>query len=104
MRFLAPLLLLPVLSAASLAQTFQPATITFTGAPTFQQTELLAATYLTPGKLVTPDQVQSVTQYIADTGLFTYVSYRSDGQSLTFALTPATGAAYGALRHFCMVD
>ena len=90
MRLLAALLLLPVLSPLSLAQTFQPKTIAFTGAPGFTQAELLAATHLTPGAPLTPDQVKSATQSFADTGLFTDVRYRSDGQSLTFALTPAT--------------
>jgi outer membrane protein insertion porin family len=90
MRSIRTLLLLPLLSHFAFAQTFQPKTITFTGAPAFTQPELLAASGLTAGAPLTPDQVQAATQKLADTGVFTDVRYRSDGQTLTFALQPST--------------
>jgi outer membrane protein insertion porin family len=90
MRSVPVLLLVPLLTLLASAQTFQPKTITFTGAPGFTQSELLAAARLAPGAPLTPEQVQAATQRLADTGVFTDVRYRSDGQSLTFALAPST--------------
>jgi outer membrane protein insertion porin family len=83
-------ILLALLASIAAAQTFQPAKIVFTGAPALGQTELLVASGLTPSKPLTPDQVQAATQKLADTGLFTDVRYRSDGQILTFTLSPSS--------------
>ena len=89
MRLHLALVLLPLAGAVCSAQTFQPKTITFTGAPALSQAEQLAASGLTLGKAVSAADIQAATQRLADTGAFAEVRFAYDPQSITFTVKPS---------------
>jgi outer membrane protein assembly factor BamA len=88
---LRPALLALCLSVPTLqlpAQTFVLPPITFTGAPTFSQADLLKVSGLQPGATATQADVQSAAQHLSDTGLFTDIRFESNAAGLVYDLKP----------------
>lgn len=75
-----------------LAQTYAPKTIKLRGADDLDRAEVMRLIDLKPGVPVTKDQIEQVMQRLADSGLFTEMSYRVGPEALVFELTPAAGA------------
>jgi outer membrane protein assembly factor BamA len=71
------------------AQSFQPKNIVFNGAPAYTSEELLAAAGLKKGAAVTAAELKEHLQRLNDTGVFQNVSYKFDGVSLIYMLSPA---------------
>jgi outer membrane protein insertion porin family len=63
--------------------------ITFTGAPAYSQSELLAFTGLNSAGSLTQQQVQDAAQRLNDTGLFAEVNFTGNDKGIVFALKPA---------------
>jgi outer membrane protein assembly factor BamA len=83
-----------VLSCAtlpSLGQSFQPKSIRFTGAPDYSDQELSSTLHLTPGSVLSYAEMNNYAQKLVDTGMFSSVSFKFDGQDLVFQLAPASG-------------
>ena len=78
-----------VLPAAG--QSFQPKSIRFIGAPDYSDAELLSATDLKPGVDLTYAEMNNRAQKLIDSGVFSAVSFKFDGQDLIFQLTPGAG-------------
>lgn len=78
-------------SMAAFAQSFQPKSIRFTGAPDYSDQEMVTTLGLTPGAVLTYDQMNRAAQKLVDTGMFSSVSFKFDGQDLIFQLAPASG-------------
>jgi outer membrane protein assembly factor BamA len=77
-------------SLSSAAQTFEPKSIEFAGAPENSTQELLGATALKPGTVLSYADMNDRSQKLVNTGLFSAVSFKFDGERLTFQLTPAS--------------
>ncbi len=75
--------------AASAAQTIQPKTIEFTGAPDYTPQELLDAAGLKLGMTLDSAAINDHAKLLMATGLFDNLSYKTEGDDLTFQLTPA---------------
>lgn len=80
-------------SSLSIAQTYTPQNITFTGASEYKTADLTTASGLAPGKPVTKDEIQQAMQRLMDTGLFASLHYNVDSRALTFALVPQPESA-----------
>ncbi|MGD0367973.1 MAG: POTRA domain-containing protein [Acidobacteriaceae bacterium] len=87
-RLLLGLLVNAAFCCSGLAQAYLPQAITFSGS-TLTQAELLAFTGLRAGEPMTRDQMQTATNKLTATGLFTDVRFSFDGQTLTFELKPS---------------
>jgi len=87
-RLLLGLLVIAAFGRSGVAQAYLPQAITFSGS-TFTQAELLAFTGLRASEPVTRDQMQTATNKLTATGLFTDVRFSFDGQTLTFELKPS---------------
>jgi len=85
------LLVLAVATLPSPGQSFQPKAIRFTGAPDYSDQELLNALHLTPGTVLSYAEMNTYAQKLVDTGMFSSVSFKFDGQDLIFQLAPASG-------------
>jgi outer membrane protein assembly factor BamA len=72
-------------------QSFQPKSIHFTGTSEYSDAELLSATDLKPGIDLTYAAVNNQAQKLIDSGIFSAVSFKFDGQGLIYQLTPGTG-------------
>lgn len=72
-------------------QSFIPRTIRFEGAPQYQQTDLLAASGLAPGKSVTQADLDAATQRLGDLGIFSDITFATSGTALTFNMVPISG-------------
>lgn len=72
------------------AQKFQPKNIIFQGDPDYSNDELLAATGLKKGVVLSQADMQDYSQRLLSSGVFSSVAFKFDGQDLTFQLTPAT--------------
>src|SRR5580704_16482711 len=72
-------------------QSFQPKSVKFTGAPDYADTELLSAADLKAGADLSYAEMNNRAQKLLDSGVFSAVSFKFDGQDLTFQLTPASG-------------
>ena len=91
-----PCPLLVFLAAAALlsaslpaaAQQFQPKTIQFKGDPEYSGQELLAAAGLKAGVVLTSAEMTGHSKLLMDSGVFSNVTYKFDGQDLIFQLTP----------------
>lgn len=70
-------------------QSYQPKSIRFVGAPEYSDQELLATLGLTPGVRLTDVEMNGYAQKLVDTGMFSSVSFKFDGQDLVFQITPA---------------
>jgi outer membrane protein assembly factor BamA len=77
-------------SISPYAQTFEPKSIEFTGDPEYSAEELLIATVLKPGMALSYADMNDRSQKLVNTGLFSAVSFKFDGEKLTFQLTPAS--------------
>jgi outer membrane protein insertion porin family len=74
-----------------MATTYAPKKLVFTGADQYKAADLTTVTGLTPGKLVTTEEVEAAMQKLVDTGLFSDMRYTVNDQALTFMLTPVAG-------------
>lgn len=84
-------LLLTVLCVPALApaQKFIPKSIQFKGAPDYTDKELMAAADLKTGEVLTSAEMNQHSQKLMDSGLFSGLTFKFDGQDLIFQLTPA---------------
>ncbi len=71
------------------AQKFIPKTIQFKGAPEYSEQELLAASGLQLGVVLTSAEMNDHSQKLMDTGVFSNLTFKFDGLDLIFSLTPA---------------
>jgi outer membrane protein insertion porin family len=83
----AGIVLLASLPAA--AQKFLPKSIQFRGDPEYSDQELLAATGLKKGTVLTYTEMSDHGQQLVDSGVFESVTFKYDGQDLIFYLKPA---------------
>jgi outer membrane protein assembly factor BamA len=94
MRSQFPALLLALAAVAfalpSCAQKFTPKTIQFQGASEYSNDDLIAATGLKAGQVLTADEMQQHMNALSNTGLFDSVKFTFNGQDLVFQLKPAT--------------
>jgi outer membrane protein insertion porin family len=72
------------------AQKFQPKTVQFKGDPEYSDKELLAASDLKPGAVVTSPQLNDRSKSMMGTGMFDSLTYKFDGADLIFSLIPAS--------------
>jgi len=72
-------------------QNFEPKSIRFAGAPDYSDAELLSAMDLKPGAELTYAEMNNRAQKLLDSGVFSAVSFKFDGQDLTYQLTPGAG-------------
>jgi outer membrane protein assembly factor BamA len=86
---LAALAMCGALSMPLAGQQFLPKKIAFSGT-TLDQGALLAASGIKPGVTIGPPEIRAAAQKLLDTGLFSNVQYTFDGETLLYALTPAT--------------
>jgi outer membrane protein assembly factor BamA len=63
--------------------------VAFAGAPTYQSTALMSTSGVQPG-VSTGDQIRAAAQRLSETGLFSNVEFKFDGETLTYTLTPST--------------
>lgn len=71
------------------AQQSQPKAIQFKGVPEYAEKDLLAASGLQPGVMLSADDMNAHMKRLADTGLFEQVGYNFDGANLIVNLTPS---------------
>lgn len=71
------------------AQKFLPKSIQFKGDPDHSTQELLAAAGLQMGAVLTPAQMNEASKRLLDSGMFSTLSFKFDGQDLIFLLTPS---------------
>lgn len=71
------------------AQKFQPKTIQFKGAPEYSEQELLAATNLKRGIVLTAAEMNEHSKLLMDSGVFDGVTYKFDGADLIYQLSVA---------------
>ena len=72
------------------AQEFQPKTIQFQGDPEYSTEELLAATGLKKGVVLSYTDMQDYSKRLLGSGVFASVAFKFDGQDLIFLLVPST--------------
>ena len=72
------------------AQKFLPKTIQFKGASDYSDQELLAASGLKKGAVLTADEIKAAFQRLMDTGVFENIIYKFDGQDLVYTFNLAT--------------
>ena len=82
------------------AQQFKPKTIQFKGAPDFSDADLLAASGLKSGVALSQADMNAASQRLMDSGVFSNLSFKFDGQDLIFVLTPAAGLLPIQLANF----
>jgi len=70
------------------AQKFIPKSIQFRGDPEYSNEEMMAAIGLKKGVALNFDEMKAYTQHLLDTGVFSTVAFRFDGQDLIFTLAP----------------
>lgn len=83
-----------VLACATLpafSQSFQPKSVRFLGDPEYSGQELLSTLRITPGAALSYAAMNGYAQKLVDTGMFSSVSFKFDGQDLIFQLSPAPG-------------
>jgi outer membrane protein assembly factor BamA len=68
------------------AQTFQLPPISFTGAPSFSQADLLKVSGLHEGGTATQADIQAAAQHLSDTGLFADIHFEFNSTGLVYAL------------------
>lgn len=72
------------------AQKFQTKTLQFKGAPEYSTQELQAAIGLKPGGILTVAEISEHAKLLMNTGVFSNLTYRFDGQDVIYILTPST--------------
>jgi len=70
------------------AQKFIPKSIQFVGAPEYSTDELMAAAGLKKGVALSFDDMNACTKKLLDTGVFSSLEFKFDGQDLIFTLEP----------------
>ena len=70
-------------------QKFLPKSIRFIGDPDYSNDELLAASGLKKGAVLSYSEMNDTSKRLMDSGMFASLSFKFDGQDLTFQLTPA---------------
>jgi outer membrane protein insertion porin family len=91
-RVVVPLLTVAVVVLPASAQKFIPKKITFAGTSA-DQAEMLAVSGLKPGNSITQPDIQAAAQKLLDTGMFSNIQFKFDGEDLTYMLTPETNLA-----------
>jgi outer membrane protein insertion porin family len=76
-------------SLPTAAQKFLPKSIQFRGDPEYSDQELLAATGLKKGTVLTYTEMSDRGKLLVDSGVFDTVTFKFDGQDLIFYLKPA---------------
>jgi outer membrane protein assembly factor BamA len=71
-------------------QQFQPKTIQFKGDPEYSVKELMDASGLKSGALLTSAEMNDHSKRLMDTGVFDNLTYKFDGQDLVYLLKPST--------------
>jgi len=71
------------------AQKFQPRNILFQGDPEYSSDELLAASGLKKGVVLSYADMQDYSKRLLGSGVFASVAFKFDGQDLTFLLAPS---------------
>lgn len=71
------------------AQKFVPKSIQFNGDSEYSNDELLAASGLKKGAILSYAEMNDTSKRLMDTGMFASLTYKFDGQDLIFQLTPA---------------
>ena len=87
MRFLLALLS-ALFALPALAQPLTIQKVAFTGAPAFDSAGLMRASGIHPGAS-TGDEIRAGAQRLSDTGLFSNVQFKFDGENLTYNLSVA---------------
>lgn len=87
-RALAALVVL-IASCPATAQKFIPKSIQFRGDPEYSNEELIAASGLKKGVALSFDEMKACTQHLLDTGVFSNVAFKFDGQDLIFTIAPS---------------
>lgn len=72
------------------AQNLLPQSIQFHGAPGYSDEELLAATDLHEGAILTSDQMNASAKRLMKSGIFEQVGYKFDGRDLVFTVALST--------------
>jgi outer membrane protein assembly factor BamA len=72
------------------AQKFQPKSILFQGDPEYSTDELLSASGLKKGVVLSYSDMQDYSKRLLGSGVFASVAFKFDGQDLTFLLAPST--------------
>jgi outer membrane protein assembly factor BamA len=89
--FLLPLYLAALVSSHPVeAQKFIPKSIKFQGDPEYSNEELIAAAGLKKGVALSFDDIKAYTQRLMDTGVFSNLAFKFDGQDLIFTIAPST--------------
>jgi outer membrane protein assembly factor BamA len=89
--FLLPAVLAVVIaSRPATAQKFIPKSIQFQGDPEYSDAELMAASGLKLGEVLTRDNMNDTAKKLMATGVFDQLTYKFDGQDLIFSMTPST--------------
>jgi outer membrane protein assembly factor BamA len=74
------------------AQTYNPKTIRIDAPPTVDTAEALHIAALPTGVPLTKQQIETALQHLADTGLFSEISYTVNATALTIKLTPSASS------------
>jgi len=98
-RIFQPLVLLCLFSSALHAQIGVPEKIVFSGASQYAYEDLLAASGLKPHAPIDAQLLNAAAHHLADTGLFSNVTYGYDGYALTYRLGPASAKYFLAARY-----
>ncbi|HEY6448231.1 MAG TPA: POTRA domain-containing protein [Acidobacteriaceae bacterium] len=91
-RVVVPLLTVAAMAVPASAQKFIPKKIRFAGTSA-DQAEMLAVSGLKPGSTITQPDIQAAAQKLLDTGMFSNIQFKFDGEDLTYMLTPETNLA-----------
>jgi len=77
------------LSQLAAAQKFQPKSIQFKGAEGYSDEDLISAAGLEKGAIMDYAEMNDRTKQLLDTGLFSTLAFKFDGQDLIFTVTPS---------------
>jgi outer membrane protein assembly factor BamA len=78
------------LSQLAAAQKFHPKSIQFKGAPGYSDEDLITAAGLKKGVVMDYADMNDRTKQLLDTGLFSTLAFKFDGQDLIFTVTPSS--------------
>jgi outer membrane protein insertion porin family len=98
------LFLLCLLTLPACAQKYAVKAIAFAGYTDASHADLLTASGLKESGLVSAADVQAAAQKLNDSGMFSKITYKFDGQALTFQLEPAPGMAPAKFDNFVWMD
>jgi outer membrane protein assembly factor BamA len=96
---LATVLSLVCAASPAIGQTFQPKAIRFAGAPNYSDQDLLNTLHVTPGAVLSYAEMNAYAQKLVDSGMFSSVAFKFDGQDLIFQIAPASGLLPMRLRN-----